>query len=466
MITVIGLGVTKGDLTARGAACMSKADYVVFRTALTASANGVFDETKHISLDSLYSEAEDFDALNKAIAARLKEYCAKGSVAYMVDGSGVNDSAAALLKGECDIRVIPGISAESSACAVTAEGGETVGVSATAFVEDKAFYAPRSNLLVKEVDNKFLAGEVKLKLIDLYGADSDLYYIDGVKAELIKVEDADRRKKYGYGVCFFLPYKGFLDKSRFNFADLMEIVYRLRGKDGCPWDKVQTHQTIRQNCIEEAYELVEAVNLEDADKMQEETGDVLLQGVFHAVIAEDCGEFSTTDVLTTLCAKLIFRHTHIFGAVKAKDAQEALSAWEAAKAKEKKQGTYSDRMEQVAELPALIKAEKIQRIAAKANFDWADVKGALLKLHEEIEELFAENADKEEEGGDLLFSAVNVLRHLGIEPEMALLGSVNKFKARFEAVEKEVLKQGKDIKALTLDELDAIYNTIKNADNR
>ncbi len=293
-----------------------------------------------------------------------------------------------------------------------------------------------------------------------------MFYIADGKAFAINAADIDRQKKYDYGSAIVIPALPYCDKARFSFADLLAIVYRLRAKDGCQWDMAQTHESIRINCIEEAYELVEAIDLKDADKMLEETGDVLLQGVFHAVIAEDASEYTVTDVLTVLCRKLLDRHTHIFGSVKADSPEEALAAWEAAKAKEKKQASFTERMEQVAQnLPALIKAEKIQKIAKKANFDWQNYSGALEKLYEEIEELkTAGLTAKEEEGGDLLFAAVNVLRHYGIESEIALSAAVKKFQSRFAKVEQIVLASGKNIKECSLEELDKIYSEIKHED--
>lgn len=259
------------------------------------------------------------------------------------------------------------------------------------------------------------------------------------------------------------PAVEFLKKERFGFYDLIYIIHRLRDKDGCEWDKAQTHESIRENAVEEAYELVEAINHRDLDNMREETGDVLLQGAFHAVIAEGNGEYDVTDVITEVCKKLIFRHPHVFGTVKATNAEEALAAWEKAKMQEKKQRSASERMTHVAEtLPQTMRAAKVQKYAASVGFDFATAEDSAEKVGEELREFLSASPEEAEmEGGDLLFAAINTLRKRGINPEMALLGSTDKFVRRFTAVEKRVAEMGLDIKKVGLDKLDEIYNQVK-----
>lgn len=255
-----------------------------------------------------------------------------------------------------------------------------------------------------------------------------------------------------------------VDCKRFDFSDLEQIMHRLRADDGCEWDRAQTHESIRINLIEEAYELVEAIDLKDAGMMLEECGDILMQAVFHAEIAQKNGEFNYTDMVSGLCRKLIDRHTHIFGENHANTADEALVFWELAKKKEKKYKSASDQMNRVPKnLPSLLYAEKIQKYAKKAGFDWDDVSGAYDKVVEETQEL--KNATDEqnriEEAGDLLFAVVNVLRFYHIDPEMALHEANNKFYKRFCKVEEIIKSQGKDMKECSLEELDAVWNEVK-----
>lgn len=251
--------------------------------------------------------------------------------------------------------------------------------------------------------------------------------------------------------------------KRFDFSDFLQIMRRLRAKDGCEWDRAQTHESIRINLIEEAYELVEAIDKKDAAMMLEESGDVLMQAVFHTAIAEEKGEFDFYDMFTNLCRKLIDRHTHIFGANHADNAEQALVFWNEAKKKEKKYKSHSDAMSRVPKnLPSLLYAEKVQKTAKKAGFDWQDADGALSKVAEEAAEL--KNADAEhrsEEAGDLLFAIVNVLRFYKIDPEMALREASAKFCRRFEAVENAVKASGREMSDCSLDELDAVWDFVK-----
>lgn len=256
--------------------------------------------------------------------------------------------------------------------------------------------------------------------------------------------------------------------KRFDFSDLEQIMNRLRAEDGCEWDRAQTHESIRINMIEEAYELVEAIDCKNADMIKEETGDILMQAVFHAEIAKTNGEFDYIDMISGLCRKLIDRHTHIFGNNHANNAEEALVFWNEAKKKEKKYKSNADAMDRVPKnLPALLYAEKIQKIAKKCGFDWDGVEGALDKVSEETNELL--QADKEhrtEEAGDLLFAVVNVLRFFKIDPEMALHEANLKFYRRFSAVEREVLNSGRQMNECTLEELDAIWNKVKEEEKK
>jgi len=249
------------------------------------------------------------------------------------------------------------------------------------------------------------------------------------------------------------------DKTRFNFGDLVEIMYRLRDPDGCPWDRAQTNKSIRRNIIEEAYELVEAVDLDDGGKMCEEAGDVMLQSVLTAAIACEREMFDVNDVITGLCDKLISRHTHIFGKDKAESAEDALKFWDKAKAKEKHYGSVKDKIDSVpVTFGALMYANKVQKYIGKTGFDFSDEQGAMEKLYEEIEEFKnAEGNEREKEAGDILFSVVNVLRMADIDPEVALSGTVKRFIKRFYYIVEQAEKQGKKVEELSLDEMESYY---------
>lgn len=253
-----------------------------------------------------------------------------------------------------------------------------------------------------------------------------------------------------------------INKPSYNFQDLQEIVGILRHPGGCAWDMEQTHASIRRNFLEEAYEVAEAIDEGSTEHLKEELGDVLLQVVFHTSIEEDAGRFDLDAVADGICKKLIYRHPHVFGDVSVSSTGEILSNWEELKQKEKGQATQADAVDAVARsLPALWRAEKMKKKAAKAGFDWRDVSGALDKLSEELEELrraIEENSNVEEELGDLLFAAVKAGRFAGVDGEAALQGACEKFIRRFRAV--EALAEG-PLDALDVPELEALWRRAK-----
>lgn len=249
-------------------------------------------------------------------------------------------------------------------------------------------------------------------------------------------------------------------KKIYTFSDLIDIMKVLRGENGCPWDRAQSHQSIKYALLEEACEAMESLDKKEPDNFADELGDVLLQVVFHSQIASENGTFTIDDVLYHICNKLISRHTHIFGDDKTTNSAEALDVWEANKKAEKGLRTQTEIMRDVCSyLPQLIRAEKIQKKAAKVGFDWDSIDGAYEKLKEEIDEVKTAKtqAEIEEEFGDLLFSCVNVARFLKVNPEEALKKATDKFVDRFELVEQMATEEGKNLEDMTLDEMDKLW---------
>ncbi|WP_294533024.1 nucleoside triphosphate pyrophosphohydrolase [uncultured Pseudoflavonifractor sp.] len=252
-------------------------------------------------------------------------------------------------------------------------------------------------------------------------------------------------------------------KDSYDVNDLVEIVRILRSPGGCPWDAEQTHESIRRDFLEETYEVAEAIDEGSTEHLKEELGDVLLQVALHTRMEEEQGNFNLNDVADGVCKKLIYRHPHVFGDVSVSGTGEVLTNWDALKRKEKHQATHTDALNSVARsLPALWRAEKVQKKAKKAGFDWPDVSGALDKLSEELTEFkaaVAENSNVEEELGDLLFSAVNAARFVKVDPETALQKATEKFIARFRRVEE--LAAGRPMEDMDLAELDKLWEQAK-----
>lgn len=259
----------------------------------------------------------------------------------------------------------------------------------------------------------------------------------------------------------------FIHKEIYGIEDLIEIMGILRGDGGCPWDKEQNHKSIRNNMLEEAYEVVEAIDNEDTELLKEELGDVLLQVVFHSQMEKELGNFDIGGVADRICKKLILRHPHIFGDVTADTAEQVLKNWDEIKKSEKGHTNQSQVLSSVAKsLPSLTRAQKLQSKAAKVGFDWPDINGALDKIHEETDELLEARKlnDKnkiEEEFGDLLFSVVNVGRFLNVDCEEALYGTCEKFIARFSLMEQMAKQSDRKIDDMSLDEMDKLWDRAK-----
>lgn len=256
-------------------------------------------------------------------------------------------------------------------------------------------------------------------------------------------------------------------KDKYDMNDLLEIMRILREPGGCPWDREQTHTSIRRDLLEEAYEVADAIDASNKDALCEELGDLLLQVAFHSKIAEKENEFSFDDVTDGICRKLILRHPHVFGDVKVENSEQVLDNWDAIKKDEKHQESYTDTLTSVPKaFPALMRAAKVQKRAAKVGFDWDDISGATDKLAEELVE-FSEAVnsgiqnDIDEEFGDLLFSCVNVSRFLNLDAEYSLNNATEKFIDRFSKVEEVFKSRGVDMKTVSLKELDEVWNEIK-----
>lgn len=473
MITVIGLGIEKGDITKRGEETLLQAAKtgrpIVVRTAHTLSYQTVTDlGVVHTCLDYVYENSRNFATLSKNLAKAVAD--SGENAVYLVDGAATEDnSVKALLKRtRGKIEIIDGVSRVTAlARAARFSGCSYTAVSAYELAERAKDGGLSLPLIVYDVDDNALASDVKLLLGDLFGEETQAVYLQGGASKKISLYQLDWQKQYDYTSAVAIEKVELLEKQRFTLDDLKEIVVRLRVPNGCPWDRVQTNESIKMSAVEEAYELVDAIDAGDDDKVLEEAGDILLQTVFHAVMKEETGAFNLTDVLTGICQKLITRHTHVFGEDKAKDGESALSVWEKNKMTEKHQETFADSVNDVPKcFPAAMRAQKVGKRAGKAGLDFADAKAAAEHLQKELDEFFeayraGNQEETEKELGDVLFAAVNIGRKAGCDCEKALKESVERFAARFTKAEALALADGKDVTKLSDEEWDEYYKKAK-----
>nr|WP_300003662.1 nucleoside triphosphate pyrophosphohydrolase [Tissierella sp.] len=434
-------------------------------------------EIVYKSFDYLYETKDEFKDVYETIAdTLLKEAKGEEDINYFVPGNPlVAEKTVEILieRGE-DIEIVTGMSfIDPLIMSVKRDpiNGLKI-VDGTVF--DFGMIDINMDTIVTQVYNQRIISEIKIILSEVYGDEYKIYIIDsaGIKnqeiVENIPIYMLDRFEKIGYLTSIYIPRIEKTQKEVFDFSDIIKIMEKLRGEDGCPWDIKQTHESLRACMLEEAYELVDAIDKGDVDSIIEELGDVLLQVIFHANIASDEGEFGIMDVTTALASKLIFRHPHIFLDEKVVNSEEVVYNWD--RLKELQQGlkTTQEKMDHISGLPSLIKGLKIQELAAKVGFDWPDVSGAIEKIKEEYLEVIEvvdsseENFEREEEEiGDLFFTVVNLARFLNIDPEVAMNRANHKFIDRFKFMEERSKEMETNLKDMSLDEMEELWNLAK-----
>jgi tetrapyrrole methylase family protein/MazG family protein len=330
------------------------------------------------------------------------------------------------------------------------------------------------HLIICQVYDQFVASNVKLTLMEKYPDDYEVWIVTAAGSQNEVVEkvllyELDRSVTINNLTSVYIPPVQQEHVLWKNFTKLRDIIAELRGPNGCPWDKEQTHESLKKYLIEETFEVIEAIDSEDIDHLIEELGDVLLQVMLHAQIGEDEGYFSIDDVIEGLSAKMVRRHPHVFGNGKAENAEEVVQNWQEIKKQEKGDAAPVTILEGVSmALPNLLRAFELQKKAAKVGFDWEEITPALAKVKEELNEFIAE-LDRTDEGllrakqefGDLLFAFVNVARFLKINPEEALFETNQKFMRRFQYVEEKVKQSGRPFAGHTLSELDSYWDEAK-----
>jgi tetrapyrrole methylase family protein / MazG family protein len=329
------------------------------------------------------------------------------------------------------------------------------------------------HIFISQVYDQYVASEVKLTLMERYPDDYEVSIVTAAGSKQEQIEwvplyELDRKVTLNNLTSVYVPPVKDEQILWKDFSYFREIISTLRGPNGCPWDKEQTHESLKKYLIEETYEVIDAIDNEDIDHLIEELGDVLLQVLLHAQIGEDEGYFSISDVVEGISAKMIRRHPHVFGNRNADTAEEVVKNWEEIK-KGEKNTVPSSIMEGVSlSLPNLIRAYELQKKAAKVGFDWQEIGPALEKVKEELQEFENELNESNEQSilakrefGDLLFSFVNVARFLNIHPEEALFETNEKFIRRFRFVEEKVEQSGRKFEEHSLEELDHYWDEAK-----
>ncbi|APH15206.1 MazG family protein [Clostridium sporogenes] len=480
MINIIGLGPgSKESITLGTIDSLKTVDKVFLRTEKHPTVEyinklGITYET----FDGEYEVGESFDDVYNSIAKSLIEASKNYSdIIYAVPGHPLvaEKSVDILIKlcrqNNIKFKILPAVSfvdaLMESLLLDPVEGLKII----DAFDIKNQVMDKRIGTIITQVYDKFIASEVKLNLMNYYKDDTEIFFVRAAGIEgleeirKIPLYELDRQHNIDHLTSVYIPK---VSNNNYDFMDLLDIMDKLRGEDGCPWDKEQTHTSLKKYLIEESYEVIEAIDNKDVDMLIEELGDVLLQVVFHSQIGKEDGFFEIKDVIQSICDKMINRHPHVFSDLEINNSNEVLENWDKIKSMEQGNETYTDSIRHIAKtLPALMRADKVQKKAAKVGFDWDNIEDAMKKIIEEYKEIEDVYKSKNkvkilEEIGDLLFSVVNVARFLDIDPENALNYSIDKFINRFQYIEDEAISIGRNLDNMSLEEMDELWKEAKN----
>lgn len=527
-ITIVGLGPgAVGHLSLETMGLLQNCAQVILRTAVHPTVAELEKQNvKFTSCDDLYEKAASFEEVYNSVVERVLAAAQNGDVVYAVPGSPlVAEKTVVLMRTAAKAQGVKLVIKPSMSfldLAYVELGIDPIAglqiIDAQDFAEIAS--AGQHPLMITQVYSQMVAGDLKIALMDVLPDEYEIYFLRNLglpdeECRPIKLFELDRQPNIDHltsayvppmpegaedtvfenvddaeavpGIITFgededefaeegeedsyaedfLPEAGFDD---FDIQPLADVMRTLREPDGCPWDREQTHKSIRSNMIEEVYEYLEAVDADDVDGMREELGDLLMQVVFHARMAQEAGRFDLQDVIDEVVDKLIRRHPHVFGDTHVDNSDDVLVNWEAIKKQEKQERKHV--LDGVSQgLPALLRAYKLQSKAAKVGFDWQDSASVWAKVQEELGELqealqAGDKAAAESELGDVLFAVVNYARHNGIEPEVALDGTNNRFASRFNYVEEQVEASGKTWQDFTLNQLDEFWNQAKELERK
>ncbi len=478
-ITVVGLGAGELDQLPLGVYKLLKGERPLYlRTKEHPVIKQLEEEgLKYTSFDSFYEQYDNFHDVYVKIVEYLVKEAEKQDIVYAVPGHPMvaEKTVQLLLQEEKNGNVDIEFSGGQSFLDALFQAVEIDPVEGFQLLDgtslDRNEIRLTQHIIITQVYDRFVASGVKLELMEVLPDTYDIYIVSnaGTSRETVKkvpLYMLDRDFTTDNLTSVYVPPIKQEELLYRQFDYFRKVVATLRGPEGCPWDREQTHESLKKFLIEETYELIEAIDEKDDEHIVEELGDVLLQVMLHSQIGEDEGFFSIDDVIEGITRKMIRRHPHVFGDEKAESAEEVLSNWDRIKQLEKGGKERSVLSQLKKGLPALIQAYELQKIAKKSGFDWEDKEGAIEKLKEELEEWLTEIEQSDHkriqsEFGDLLFAMVNVARFLSIHPEEALIQANQKFMRRFQYVEDKVRESGKEFQDYTLAQLDEFWEEAK-----
>ena len=482
MLKIMGLGPGAYEALTIGALKELKNNKnIYFRTEKHPTVDFLKDEgIKFESYDHAYEKYDSFDDVYKYIAedliTKIKD---DEDLIYAVPGhplvaeKSVINLIELCKENNIQYEVLPAVSfVDAMMEALQVDPIEGVKI-IDAFDMKNQILDKRVGTIITQVYNNFIASEVKLRLLEGYEDDTEIIFVRAAGVEglesirKIPLYELDWQEDIDYLTSIYIP-KDLGNKK--DFQDLLDIIETLRNPGGCPWDREQTHESLKSALLEECYEVIDAIENKDEDALIEELGDVLLQVVFHASIGKEDGYFDIMDVIGGISNKMINRHPHVFGNEEANTSEQVLVNWDEIKKEEKGIKTLTEEMQNIAKsLPAATRAYKVQKKAKKVGFDWDDVNCAMDKVKEELNEIkevynCEDKSIIEGEVGDLLFACINVARFLEVDGELALDKTIKKFIKRFSYIENEAIKNNKNLKDMTLEEMDKLWEEAKTSE--
>ena len=478
-IVIVGLGPGSiGQLTLEAWRVIDGASEVYLRTAQHPTVAHLPQTTSYASFDEVYQAHDSFEEVYEEIARRVIALGQRAEgVVYAVPGHPLVGESTVLRimelarQQELPVRIVAGLSfIEPAMTALGIDPFDGLQICDATVLAQRLHppLDPDVGVLVAQVYSRALASEVKMTLMHLYHDDHPVHIVKhaGMPQETVRemaLYELDRHEDLDHLTSIYIPP---LAKPG-SLSSYQDIMARLRAPEGCPWDREQTHQSLRTYLLEETYEVLEALDNDDMEELEEELGDLLLQVLFHAQIANENGDFKLIDSIQQVIEKLVRRHPHVFAAATVQDSQEVLRNWEQIKRQEKGTEEFVSMLSGINKaLPALSQAMEMQRRVARVGFDWPAAEPVMAKVREELGEfLEAPQGDEQtNELGDILFSLANLARWYQIDPESALREANQRFARRFAAIEREALAQGRALEEMTLEEMDTLWEEVKSGE--